>query len=119
MVRTAGGFADADIDAALDGTLFGFLFNTGQCCVSGSRLLVERSIHKDFCQKLVERAQKVRSGDPLNENTQIGAIITEKHYQTVLGYIEQGKMRVPPCSPAAMRFPPGMGCLSNPPFSMM
>ncbi len=84
-------FADADIDAALDGTLFGFLFNTGQCCVSGSRLLVERSIHKDFCQKLVERAQKVRSGDPLNENTQIGAIITEKHYQTVLGYIEQGK----------------------------
>lgn len=84
-------FADADIDAALDGTLFGFLFNTGQCCVSGSRLLVERSIHKDFCQKLVERAQKVRSGDPLNESTQIGAIVTEKHYQTVLGYIEQGK----------------------------
>ena len=84
-------FADADIDAALDGTLFGFLFNTGQCCVSGSRLLVERSIHKDFCQKLVKRAQKVRSGDPLNESTQIGAIVTEKHYQTVLGYIEQGK----------------------------
>ena len=84
-------FADADLDAALDGTLFGFLFNAGQCCVSGSRLLVERSIHREFCQRLVERAQRVRGGDPLAENTQTGAIITEKHFDTVMGYIEQGK----------------------------
>ncbi|WP_416262122.1 aldehyde dehydrogenase family protein [Gibbsiella quercinecans] len=84
-------FADADLDAALDGTLFGFLFNTGQCCVSGSRLLVERSIHQAFCQRLVERAQRVKIGDPLHETTQVGAIISEKHHQTILGYIAQGK----------------------------
>lgn len=84
-------FADADLDAALDGTLFGFLFNTGQCCVSGSRLLVERSIHKDFVQQLAARAARVQQGDPLHSDTRIGPLITEKHYQTVLGFIEQGK----------------------------
>ncbi|GGO83904.1 aldehyde dehydrogenase [Marinobacterium nitratireducens] len=84
-------FADADIDAALDGTLFGLLFNGGQCCVSGSRLIVERSIHAEFCERLLERAAKVKIGDPLNDETQVGAIIDERQYATIMRYIGLGR----------------------------
>ncbi|WP_417582654.1 aldehyde dehydrogenase family protein [Nitrincola sp.] len=84
-------FADADIDAAIDGTLFGLLFNSGQCCVSGSRLIVERSIHAEFCERLLERAAKVKIGDPLNEETQVGAIIDERQFTTIMRYIGQGQ----------------------------
>lgn len=84
-------FADADLDAAIDGTLFGLLFNGGQCCVSGSRLIVERSIHKEFCERLMERAGKVKIGDPLNDETQVGAIIDERQLETIMRYIGQGR----------------------------
>ena len=84
-------FADADLEDAADGVAFGIGFNTGQCCVSGSRLIVERSVAEDFAQMLQEKFARVRVGDPLDEATQIGAITTEAQNATILSYIEKGR----------------------------
>jgi betaine-aldehyde dehydrogenase len=84
-------FADADLDAALDGVLFGVMLNQGEECVAGTRLLIEESVADDFVAKLVERSNRVVVGQPLDENTQIGALIHAKHLESVLEYIEVGK----------------------------
>jgi acyl-CoA reductase-like NAD-dependent aldehyde dehydrogenase len=84
-------FADADLDDAADGVAFGIAFNTGQCCVSGSRLLVERSVADEFAQKVAEKLRKVRIGDPLDEATQAGAITTDAQNRTILSYIAKGQ----------------------------
>lgn len=84
-------FADADLDDAADGVAFGIAFNTGQCCVSGSRLLVERAVADEFAQKVADKLRRVRTGDPLDEATQAGAITTDAQNRTILSYIEKGK----------------------------
>ncbi len=84
-------FADAQLDDAADGVAFGAGFNAGQCCVSGSRLIVERSVARDFEQLVAEKFAKVKVGDPLDPETQIGAITTKAQNQTILDYIETGK----------------------------
>ena len=84
-------FADANLDEAADGVAFGIGFNTGQCCVSGARLLVERSVADAFSAKLADVFAKVRVGDPLDEATQIGAITTEAQNTTILSYLEAGR----------------------------
>ncbi|WEK52455.1 MAG: aldehyde dehydrogenase family protein [Candidatus Kaistia colombiensis] len=80
-------FADADLDAAIDGVLFGIFLNTGQCCVSGSRLLVQDTIADDFMARLVQAAKKLKVGDPSDESTDIGTMIHADHMNKVLGYI--------------------------------
>ena len=84
-------FADADLEDAADGVAFGIAFNTGQCCVSGSRLIVERSISERFTGLLKEKFSKIVVGDPLDPATQVGAITTDAQNTTILSYIEQGK----------------------------
>ena len=84
-------FADADLDAALDAVVFGTYFNMGECCNSGSRILVHRSVARDFVPRIAERAQQVRVGDPLDENTKIGAIINQKQYDKILNLVDSGK----------------------------
>ncbi|WP_281843916.1 aldehyde dehydrogenase family protein [Sinisalibacter aestuarii] len=84
-------FADADLEDAADGVAFGIGFNTGQCCVSGSRLIVERSVADDFARMVQAKFDKVRVGDPLDEATQIGAITTEAQNATIMSYIERGQ----------------------------
>jgi acyl-CoA reductase-like NAD-dependent aldehyde dehydrogenase len=84
-------FADADLDDALDGVLFGIYFNQGECCVSGSRLLIQDSIADRFVEELLERTRSLRTGDPMDEGTDVGALIHPGHMTKVLGYIEQGK----------------------------
>ena len=84
-------FADADIDAALDGVLFGMVFNQGEECCAGSRLIIDRSIEKAFTAELAKRAERVRVGLPLDEASDISALITERQMETVLGYIDLGK----------------------------
>ncbi|AIL80830.1 MULTISPECIES: aldehyde dehydrogenase family protein [Acinetobacter] len=84
-------FADADFDAALDGVLFGVMLNQGEECVAGTRLIIEESIADSFVEKLVERAKKLTIGHPLDENTQIGPLIHQQHFNKVLEYIEIGK----------------------------
>ncbi|MBD9595990.1 aldehyde dehydrogenase family protein [Ensifer sp. ENS05] len=84
-------FADSDLEDAADGAAFGISFNTGQCCVSSSRLIVERSVAAEFEKLLVEKMKKIRVGDPLVEGTQVGAITTEAQNATILDYIAKGK----------------------------
>lgn len=84
-------FADADLEAAADGVVMGILFNGGQCCVSGSRLLVEASISDAFCEQVMARLERVKVGDPLNEATQVGAIINDRQWQSIKGHIERAE----------------------------
>lgn len=83
-------FADADLDDAADGIVFGLCFNAGQCCVSGSRLIVEASVAEKFKEIVLAKLAKVRIGDPLSEDVQMGAIVTPQHHQKILAYINQG-----------------------------
>ena len=84
-------FADADLEDAADGVAFGAAFNVGQCCVSGSRLLVERGIADEFGLMVAEKLAKAVVGDPLDEKTQIGAITTSAQNATILEYIARGQ----------------------------
>ena len=83
-------FADADLEDASDGVAFGIVFNTGQCCVSGSRLIVERSVADKFAELLKAKFAKIKVGDPLDEATQIGAITTDAQNRIIMSYIEKG-----------------------------
>jgi betaine-aldehyde dehydrogenase len=80
-------FADCDWDAAVDATVYGIYFNAGQCCNSGSRVLVQASIAKEFAAAVVERSKQVKVGDPLLPGTQVGAITTDKQLDTILSHI--------------------------------
>lgn len=84
-------FADADLDAALDGVLFGVILNQGEECVAGTRLLIEESVADEFVARLVERSKKVVVGLPMEAKTQIGALIHEDHLNSVLNYIRIGQ----------------------------
>lgn len=84
-------FADADLEDAADGVAFGIAFNTGQCCVSGSRLLVERPVADRFAEMVKAKLAKAKIGDPLDETVQIGAITTDAQNATIMSYIEKGK----------------------------
>ena len=83
--------ADADLEAALDAVVFGVYFNMGECCNSGSRLLVERAIADDFVAQVVERARTVPVGDPLDEATKVGAIINQAQFDKIMAYIDAGQ----------------------------
>ena len=84
-------FADADIDAAVEGAYFGLFFNQGQCCCAGSRLFVEQSIHDEFVAKLVQRAKSQKVGDPFDPETTQGPQITREQQERVLNFIDSGK----------------------------
>jgi len=81
-------FADADLDNAVKGAISGIFAATGQTCIAGSRLLVQRSIHDAFVEKLVAFAKTAKMGDPMLAETQVGPITNEPQYKKVLGYID-------------------------------
>jgi aldehyde dehydrogenase (NAD+) len=83
-------FADADLDAAVEGAYFGLFFNQGQCCCAGSRLFVEEKIHDAFVEKLVARANKQRVGDPFDMATTQGPQISQEQCDRIMGYIDIG-----------------------------
>ncbi|WP_433709134.1 aldehyde dehydrogenase [Nocardia sp. CA-084685] len=80
-------FADADLDAAVNGVVSGIFAATGQTCIAGSRLLVQDSIHDEFVARVVELAHTARMGDPMSEDTQVGPITTPAQYTKVLDYL--------------------------------
>jgi acyl-CoA reductase-like NAD-dependent aldehyde dehydrogenase len=84
-------FADADLEDAADGAAFGISFNTGQCCVSSSRLIVDARVADEFEAILAAKMKKIVVGDPLDEATQVGAITTDAQNQTILSYIDKGR----------------------------
>jgi betaine-aldehyde dehydrogenase len=83
-------FADADLDDAVDGTLFTVFYATGECCCAGTRLLVEDSVADEFLNRLVRRAEELRVGGPDDDSAELGALIHEDHVDGVLEYIAAG-----------------------------
>jgi len=83
-------FADADLDRALDAAIFMIFSNNGERCTAGSRILVQKSIYADFAQKFAARARRITVGDPLDEATIVGPMISQGHLAKVRGYIELG-----------------------------
>jgi aldehyde dehydrogenase (NAD+) len=83
-------YADAAIDQAVEGVINGIYFNQGHVCCAGSRLIVEESIADRFIELLKIRIQALRIGDPLDKNTDIGAINSERQLATVCRYIDIG-----------------------------
>lgn len=81
-------YEDADFDDALDGVLFGVLFNQGECCVSGARLLVQDSIADAFVGRLVEALGRVRVGSPDDETSEVGPMIHADHLAKVIGAVD-------------------------------
>ncbi len=82
---------DADVDNAVEGSLWGAFGTSGQRCTASSRLVVHKKIYKKFCEKLVERVKKLRVGNGLDEKTEVGPVINERAMDKILGYIRIGR----------------------------
>ncbi len=83
-------FADCDLDAAVDGVIKAATINMGECCISGSRLLVESPIAEAFQNRLAERLRDLRMGDPLDPSSRIGAIINQAQFDRIAGLVRDG-----------------------------
>jgi len=81
-------FADADLDEAVATSIQSSFANQGEICLCGSRIFVERSIYGQFLDRFVAATKKLRVGDPSEESTDVGALISAAHYQKVCGYID-------------------------------
>ncbi len=84
-------FADAEMDAVVDSVVHGVFFNMGECCNSGSRILVEESIADELVKRVVEASRTIPVGDPLDENVKLGAIINDKQQEKILGHVEDAR----------------------------
>jgi len=84
-------FPDANLDRAADVAMMANFYSSGQVCTNGTRVFVHRSQLKAFEQKIVERVNRIRIGDPMDENTNFGPLVSAAHMQNVLRYIELGR----------------------------
>jgi aldehyde dehydrogenase (NAD+) len=82
--------ADADLDAAIEGSFVGLFFNQGQCCCAGSRLFVQDKVHDEFVNRMVARTRKQKVGDPFDTQTTQGPQVSEEQFNKVMGYIKSG-----------------------------
>ncbi|MDJ0820992.1 MAG: aldehyde dehydrogenase family protein [Paracoccaceae bacterium] len=85
-------FADADLDQAADAIVFGVYFNAGECCNSGSRIIVQEDVADALNEKVVALSRKVPFGDPLNPKTKVGAIISPEHQAKIDGYVQDAAL---------------------------
>ncbi|MDP4157885.1 MAG: aldehyde dehydrogenase family protein, partial [Bacillota bacterium] len=81
-------FEDADLDAAVDGSLYGIFYNSGQSCEARSRLYVHENIYDEFIQKFVEKTKKLVLGNPFDKGTHVGAIIDQGQVDVIDGYVK-------------------------------
>jgi aldehyde dehydrogenase (NAD+) len=84
-------FADADLDAAIDGAYFGLFFNQGQCCCAGSRLFVEEKVYDEFVRKITAKAKGRKVGDPFEPGVEQGPQVSQEQFDKVMGYISAGQ----------------------------
>lgn len=84
-------FADADLDRALDATVFQIYSFNGERCTANSRALIQESIFGEFVKRIAERAARVKVGDPLDPDTEVGPLIHPEHRDRVLGYVNIGQ----------------------------
>jgi aldehyde dehydrogenase (NAD+) len=82
---------DADMELAVDGSLYACYFHQGQCCVAGTRLILSGKIHDEFIDRMIDKMKKMKIGDPMDEDTDIGPLVSQKQQKRVLDYIELGK----------------------------
>lgn len=83
-------FADADLDKAVPGAAMGVFNNSGQICYAGTRLFVQRSIHEEFVERLVQFAAGLKVGDPMDPAVQLGPLISGRQLERVMGYVDIG-----------------------------
>jgi 5-carboxymethyl-2-hydroxymuconic-semialdehyde dehydrogenase len=83
-------FDDADFERALDAAVFMIFSNNGERCTAGSRILVQKSLYPRFVERFAERARRITVGDPMDEQTLIGPMISPQHLAKVRSYIELG-----------------------------
>ncbi|MBV9007775.1 MAG: aldehyde dehydrogenase [Verrucomicrobia bacterium] len=81
-------FADADLNAALSGSVRASFANQGQVCLCGSRLYVERAIYDEFVHGFIDKASKLKQGDPLDESTEQGAIVSKTQLEKIRFYVD-------------------------------
>src|SRR6476469_6014368 len=84
-------FADADLDAAVAGSVRSSFANQGQVCLCGSRVFVERPAYDEFVNRFIEKASQLKQGDPLEEKTEQGAIVSQTQLDKVKFYVELAK----------------------------
>ena len=84
-------FDDADIENAVGGAMLGNFYSTGQVCSNGTRVFVQKGLHDRFVERVVERTKKIRLGDPLDPDTQMGPLINKAQQEKVLGYVDIGR----------------------------
>ncbi|MCG2461481.1 betaine-aldehyde dehydrogenase [Flavobacteriaceae bacterium F89] len=84
-------FEDADLDEAVNGAMIANFYTQGEICSNGTRVFVHESLKAAFLEKLIAKTQNLKIGDPMEMDTQVGALISEQHLEKVLDYIEQGK----------------------------
>ncbi len=82
-------FPDANLDDAADAITFGIYFNAGECCNSGSRIIVHEDVAEAIVERVVALSRKVAFGDPLHPETQVGAIVSKAHQQKIDGYVRE------------------------------
>jgi betaine-aldehyde dehydrogenase len=83
-------FDDADLDHAVAGVLYGIFSSSGESCIAGSRLFVARTVYDSFMERLVAGAAALRVGDPADDNTQMGPLITARHREGIESYVSLG-----------------------------
>jgi betaine-aldehyde dehydrogenase len=85
-------FDDADIDNAISGALLANFYTQGEICTNGTRVFVQSGIYDEFIEKVCKRSAKIKLGDPMNLETQMGALISAEHLGKVMSYIEKAKL---------------------------
>ena len=100
-------FADAAIDQAVEGIVNGIFFNQGHVCCAGSRLLVQESVADEVIQKLKDRIETLVVGDPLDKNTDIGAINSAEQLARIESYLDIGKDEGADMYQSTCSVPPG------------
>ncbi|WP_340083913.1 aldehyde dehydrogenase [Siminovitchia sp. FSL H7-0308] len=83
-------FEDADLDEAVEGSKEATFRNQGEICLAGSRILVQESVYDQFLDKFVEAVKKIKVGDPTDESTDMGALVSKSHLETVDHYVQIG-----------------------------
>ncbi len=84
-------FPDANLEEFADAAVFGAFFNAGECCNAGSRLILHADIAAEALDRISAIAAKVRVGDPLDDTTQVGAIITPAHFERIVGHVRNAR----------------------------
>ncbi|MGB3834711.1 MAG: betaine-aldehyde dehydrogenase [Mesorhizobium sp.] len=84
-------FDDADLENAIGGAMLGNFYSTGQICSNGTRVFVQKGLHDRFVERLVERTKKIRIGDPLDPETQMGPLVSKAQHDKVVDYIRIGR----------------------------